>query len=1570
MSLVESGITQSAFAVRLPESGGCQNFNPLISPKTNSLNPCFWALVVFGVAVAGGAVCIGQNISLKLTTPRIRRTSRNRYDIAKLGLVGVYALLALVLTSLVSSRGYDDHKFMVISYGASVLVVIFGVFPLHIEEARASLIPCGCLLLFWGFHIMINLGLLIQQVFGEVVPIAADNAAPVLAVLLVLSSSILFLELAYWVANERLVEAYKARKMSTNIHNLFSALTFSWMNFLINECHRKQTLDDKDIPSLPDMIDANYSSSKMKYFWNKQLQLKNKKASLLIALIQSFWRVVSIACFFDFSESVISFAQPQLLRLLIAYFGKTTNDYPLIYGFSLAFAMFVVSVAETSLHNQYFIKTVEAGLGARSALMTLVYEKSLSISPEAKMERSTGDIVNHMSVDVMRVQDMTEYLQTMVSTPTKLALALFLLFRILGPSTWGGIVVLAIMLPINSLLVKRLRSFHKQQMKFKDKRTSIVSEILMTIKSIKLYAWEKPMLEKLSDVRNNQELKNLSKIGVFAAIVNFAWTCVPFFVSCVSFSIYALTSSEPLTPEIVFPALSLFNLLSEPIFEIPALLTSMIESSVSLNRLSSFLTADDIDEELVLNLPKQTNHKGVAVEVKNCTFLWSKNSPSSEGDDEEAVVDSEASSKVALRDINFTAHKGELSCIIGRVGSGKSTFIQSILGELACVSADVYLPASISIRGSVAYCSQVAFIMNATVKENILFGAKFDQDFYDKTIAACELVADLSVLPDGDDTLVGEKGISLSGGQKARVSLARAVYARADVYLFDDILSAVDAHVGQNIVKNVLSNEGILHSKTRILATNSVTILPTADKITLIKNKSILETGTFGALMSSKSGVYELIKEFGSSEGDDEPLSVDFDANLTEGQESSSVTSVDTSSSESSNVSLGLENHKAQSHELTKVSSHQTLRRASMESAHTPIHILHQDEHKKKKTFIKSEKTNAGKVKWSVYGEYAKACGFDGVLLLLFFMIMTTTLSVMANYWLKHWSENNAEDGANSRPLWFISIYAVLCISASLTTLFKSITMWLLCSLRGARNLHDRMAKGVIGSPMEFFETTPLGRVTNRFSHDVNRVDESLARMFVSVGDSLFRIIFTLGVIGYSLPLFLVFMCCLSVIYYYYQKFYLSTSRELKRMTSNARSPIYSHLQETINGTDTIRAFGEQNRFSLLNIGNINYSNKSLYSMKSVNRWLSTRLQFLGSVIIFVASSLAIVSLTSANPMSAGMVGLVMNYALRVTNSFNFIVRRSVEVESNLVCVERMLEYINLPQEEDPQTVSEFPSPPKEWPEFGAVEFKNYSARYRKNLDPVLRNVSLSIKSCEKIGVVGRTGAGKSTLALALFRLIEPADGHVEVDHLNTGNLKLFDLRRKLSIIPQDSQAIGGTVRMNLDPLGQYTDDQLWSALEMAHLKEHVMQMTTTNKPDDTHEFPQNSVGLDAKVAEGGSNFSVGQRQLLCLARALLNPSKILLLDEATAAVDVQTDRIVQETIRSSFKDRTIITIAHRLDTVMDSDKIVVLETGEVKEFDSPSSLLKDKTSKFYKLCESGGYLDRLVGAHKLDEGV
>ncbi|TVY35751.1 Metal resistance protein [Lachnellula occidentalis] len=1497
--------------------GNKEGWGPL-SKERYDFTPCFmdvWVASVAAFGILGGAVAVWWLVRGKQRFA----VQRNWHFWAKQILIAAIAASVLVQLSL-QIANYPDVWAGDFRFWSSVITVLsLGViFTIQWLEHNRLRNPNGVVLFYWLFLLIaysVKLRSLIsQQVYSSHLPYF-------IAYCVGYGLSWVEFGLEWLVPKKK--SAYQQLEdedeCPIEYATVFSILTFSWMTPMMRYGYKKFLTED-DLWNLAKRDTTKNTGEAFAKAWEHELE-HTRGPSLWMAIFRAFSGPYVRGSLFKIVSDSLAFIQPQLLRLLINFVQSysTEEPEPVIRGAAIALGMFAVSVGQTTALHQYFQRSFETGMRIKTALTAAIYGKSLTLSNEGRASKSTGDIVNYMAVDTQRLQDLTQYGQQLWSAPYQIVLCMASLYQLVGISMLAGVGAMILMIPINGLIARLMKKLQKQQMKNKDSRTRLIAEIVNNMKAIKLYAWGSAFMQKLNYVRNDQELKTLRKIGAAQAVANFTWSTTPFLVSCSTFTVFVLTQDTPLTTDIVFPALTLFNLLTFPLAILPMVITSIIEASVAVGRLTSFLTAEELQADAVNLLGPVDEIGDESITIRDGTFSWDRHT-----------------GRNALEDINFSASKGELTCVVGRVGAGKSSFLQALLGDLWKVKGQV------TVHGKTAYVAQQAWIMNASVKENILFGHRWDPVFYDKTIKACALIEDFAQLPDGDDTEVGERGISLSGGQKARLTLARAVYARADIYLLDDSLSAVDQHVGRHLIENVLGPNGLLSGKTRVLATNSIPVLMEADFICLLREGKLIERGTYNQLMAMKGEIANLIKTASNQDQSPEPEVASSD---------DSSTIIDTEDGEDDIQNDEAE--EAQEH-LTQLQpirpgnsgvkkrkgSTVTLRRASSASFRGPRGKLRDEEESHAKTKQTKEFSEQGKVKWNVYAEYAKTSNLVAVAIYGLMLVGGQTLQIGGSVWLKSWADVNGKAGHNPQVGKYIGVYFGFGIGSAALVVVQTLILWIFCSIEASRKLHERMAFAIFRSPMSFFETTPAGRILNRFSSDIYRVDEVLARTFNMLFVNSARALFTLAVISSSTPVFIALIVPLSGVYYWVQRYYLRTSRELKRLDSVSRSPIYAHFQESLGGITTIRAYRQQTRFAMENEWRVDANLRAYFPSINANRWLAVRLEFLGSIIILSAAGFAIISVSTGSNLSAGLVGLAMSYALQITQSLNWIVRQTVEVETNIVSVERVLEYARLPSEA-PEVIHRH-RPPISWPAAGAVQFNNYSTRYREGLDLVLKNVNLDIKPHQKIGVVGRTGAGKSSLTLALFRIIEPAEGNISIDALNTSTIGLLDLRRRLAIIPQDAALFEGTIRDNLDPGHVHDDTELWSVLEHARLKDHVASMDG---------------GLEAKIHEGGSNLSQGQRQLVSLARALLTPSNILVLDEATAAVDVETDALLQATLRSPlFSKRTIITIAHRINTILDSDRIVVLEQGEVKEFGSPRELMGlGQRGLFYRLVREAG---------------
>ncbi|KAI9729959.1 MAG: hypothetical protein M1834_006157 [Cirrosporium novae-zelandiae] len=1518
---------RSAPQQRQPLCGNVEGWGP-ISPFRYDFTPCFLDVWVAAVAL-WGTVFGGAAIWFLLKKRKAQEVRKNWHFYAKLIVIGALTVTTIFQAALqiqaLPGIWQGDFRFWTSALTVLSLAVIFTV---QYYEHWRSRQPNGVVLFYWLFFVIayaVKLRSLVSQK-------AYHNRLPYfISFTISLGLAISEFGLEYLIKKKQSVYDALEDEDECPIEyaDIFSILTFSWMTPMMKLGYKKY-LDQDDLWNLRKRDTTRNTGIALEEYW--AIELDKKHPSLWIALFKAFGGPYVRGAIIKTLSDVLQFIQPQLLRLLITFVDsyRGPEPQPVVRGVAIALAMFAVSVTQTAALHQYFQRAFETGMRVKASLTAMIYTKSLKLSNEGRAAKSTGDIVNHMAVDQQRLADLTQYGQQLWSAPFQIFLCMLSLYNLVGLSMLAGVGAMIIMIPINGLIARLMKTLQKQQMKNKDARTRLMTEILNNMKSIKLYAWTVAFMKKLNYIRNDLELMTLRKIGASQAFANFTWSTTPFLVSCSTFAVFVLTQDRPLSTDIVFPALTLFNLLTFPLTVLPMVITAIIEASVAVSRLTTYFTADELQNDCVIRRGPVQRTGEESVRIHDATFTWNKHED-----------------RTALENISLSVRKGELCCVVGRVGAGKSSLLQSVLGDLWKINGGVV------VRGAVAYVAQSPWVMNASVRENIVFGHRWDPQFYELTIHACALTDDFQTLPDGDQTVVGERGISLSGGQKARLTLARAVYARADIYLLDDVLSAVDQHVGRHLINNVLGPDGLLNGKTRILATNSIPVLAESDFIALLREGRIIEKGTYQQLIAMRGEVADLIR---TANNEDEGSSTSVSASDDENKELTSYDSEETSTAYGAGPDAQNEEADEVQEELTQLApmriasctaktgrstSFNTLRRASTVSFRGGRGKLTDEEGDAMKSKQNKEFSEQGKVKWDVYMEYAKTSNLGAVGVYLVTLLLAQLAQILGSVWLKNWSEVNQRYGGNPQVGKYIGIYFAFGIGSAGLVVIQTLILWIFCSIEASRKLHERMAFAIFRSPMTFFETTPAGRILNRFSSDIYRVDEVLARTFNMLFVNSARTLFTLGVITVSTPAFILLIIPLGGVYFYIQRYYLRTSRELKRLDSVSRSPIYAHFQETLGGLSTIRAYRQQKRFAQENEWRVDSNLRAYFPSINANRWLAVRLEFIGSFIILSAATFAIISVSTGSGLSAGMVGLAMSYALQITQSLNWIVRQTVEVETNIVSVERVLEYARLPSEA-PEIISKN-RPKYSWPANGAVSFQDYSTRYRPGLDLVLKDVNLDIKAREKIGVVGRTGAGKSSLTMALFRIIEPASGNISIDGLNTSTIGLLDLRSRLAIIPQDAALFEGTIRDNLDPGHIHDDTELWSVLAHSRLRDHVAGMPGQ---------------LDAQIHEAGSNLSQGQRQLVSLARALLTPSNILVLDEATAAVDVQTDAMLQATLRETmFKDRTIITIAHRINTILDSDRIVVLERGRVAEFDSPAELIRRK-GLFYKLVQEAGLLE------------
>eukprot|EP00921_Rhytidocystis_pertsovi_P021853 GHVQ01034965.1.p1 GENE.GHVQ01034965.1~~GHVQ01034965.1.p1 ORF type:complete len:1721 (-),score=244.53 GHVQ01034965.1:456-5618(-) len=1354
---------------------------------------------------------------------------------------------------------------------------------------------------------------------------------------------------------------------------LLSKCYFIWMNSLI-QLGRSRALTDSDLNNLRPDEKARFLSRRVENEWREEVRCSPPGGRSIVKVFCRLYgmEIITAGCF-KFCYDMMLFIGPILLNRIIMFL-QTAQDpmlrEPMWVGYMYVGIMFTANCLQSIILQQYFHRMIRVGMRLRSSISTMIYAKALRVVPGMAGKKrtasgqvdttqpgtSTGEIVNLMSVDSQRLETLMTYLHILWSAPLQIFIAVCLLYRIIGPSTFGGVAVMTVSIPVTGLVAKRIKHIQDKIMKVKDERIRVCHEMLSGMKIIKLYSWERSFVDKVMGIRE-KELARLWQYQITIALSRLQWMAVPCMVSVASLGLYVLLGNQ-LDAGAAFTSLALFNLLRFPMQLLPYMINNLSESRVSVNRIADFLETPELPPRPIIPIDNgQTNiDANTKVDSDGTERVRTR---VGERHDESGGVHSAsvgisgtptirvegvkltwADSSALLDDVSFRCDPGTITAIIGLTGSGKSGLLDALIGELSPQRG------LIEVRGSVAYCAQVAWIQNGSVQDNICFGSEFDPNWYDEVIECCALKQDLDMLPAGDMTEIGEKGINLSGGQKQRVALARAVYRRSDVYILDDCLSAVDALVASELCSKCLL--GLLRSKTVVLVTHKLDFLPHCDQIVFLNDRRALYVGSYDQVKitveyDAFSAQLEKEEEGGGEEHEEEPV---MNEEAEEG-----IGAVSKGLMVEGTIAEGDKEDEDSKQRITVCEETKrsfTVRAKSgsgggsgvldgkRSRAGSDIELKQklQKEFKQKQegALIEEEYLQSGKVSWSVYFSYVVgAGGVVAALSVLFAVSASNMAQVGANGWLSYWSDRSYISNSNGLGVYAGILLLQVCLS------FLSLLCVAVCSQRAARYFHEGLLKGVLRAPMSFFDTTPLGRLLNRFSKDTYTVDELLPATFVMYLNTLFGVLSTFLVVCFVTPWFMCVAVPLLIFYASVQNYYIPSSRQLQRIESANKSPVFAHFSETLCGKSTIRAFHMESIFMRVNEFRVDNNCRAYYFYVSSNRWLAMRLELVGT---FVMSAAALLCIVASDFLAPGMGGLAISYGINVTQTLNWLVRMASDLESNTVSLERLVEYSKNIAREAPSVIPET-KPDADWPRRGAVEFRKYSLKYRPDQPTVLKSLNLCVDAGEKIGIVGRTGAGKSSMLVGLLRLVEATEGEIYVDGVDIGKIGLDDLRSRFSIIPQDPVLFSGTIRFNLDPFDNYQDRELWRALEHAHLKSHISGLG---------EDP-----LMALVEEGGTNFSMGQRQLLCLARALLRKSHILLLDEATSVVDPQTDRLIQSTIRQEFSDCTILTIAHRLQTILDYDKVLVLDDGTVKEFDQPKMLYANKNSLFRSLALEAG---------------
>jgi len=1249
--------------------------------------------------------------------------------------------------------------------------------------------------------------------------------------------------------------------------SLLSKLTFSWMGPLIGAGYRK-TLDLDDVPQLAgiDSVKGAFPIFRSKLEFDSGSRITTFK--IVKALFYTTRWEILLTAFLSLIYTIASYVGPYLIDSFVQFLnGNRAFENQ---GYILVSTFFVAKLIECLAQRHWFFGVQQAGIRARGVLVAMIYNKGLSISCQSKQDKTSGEIINFMSVDAQRVGDFVWYMHDVWLVIVQVGLALVILYKNLGLASIAALVTTVIVMLANVPLGKLQEKFQEKIMKSKDKRMKVTSEILRNMRILKLQAWEMKFLSKVKEIRDT-EAGWLRKFGYTFALTTFVFWGAPTFVSVATFGTCMLLGI-PLESGKILSALATFRILQLPIYNLPDTISMIAQTKVSLDRIASFLCFDDLQSNVIEKLPRGCSD--TTIEVVDGNFSWDASSPNP-----------------TLKNINISVARGMRVAVCGTVGSGKSSLLSCILGEVPKISG------TIKLCGTKAYVAQSPWIQSGKIEENILFGEEMDRERYETVLEACSLKKDLEILSFGDQTVIGERGINLSGGQKQRIQIARALYQDADIYLFDDPFSAVDAHTGSHLFKECLL--GLLGSKTVIYVTHQVEFLPAADLILVMKDGKITQAGKYNDILNSGSDFMELVgahKEALSAL--DSTVAGSLSEKPTFNEENGSTCGAQKSvkKEEAANGQNGTDDMAGQKGQL-----------------------------------VEEEEREKGRVGLSVYWKYiTTAYGGTLVPFILLSQVLFQVLQIGSNYWMAWATPESKDVKPPVKGSTLIIVYVALAVGSSFCILSRT-SLLFTAGYKTATVLFNKMHLSIFRAPMLFFDSTPSGRILNRASTDQSAVDLNIS---FAVGACAFSMIQLLGIIAVmSMVAWQVFIVFIPVIAtcILLQQYYIPSARELARLGGVCKAPVIQHFAETMSGSTTIRSFDQEARFKELSMKLIDgYSRPNFYTAGAME-WLCFRLNMLSS-ITFAFSLVFLISIPTGT-IDPSIAGLAVTYGLSLNMFQAVVIWNLCNMENKIISVERIFQYTAIPSE--PPLVIEENRPDGDWPSHGEVVIQDLQVRYAPHMPLVLRGLTCTFRGGMRTGIVGRTGSGKTTLIQALFRIVEPAAGQIQVDGINISSIGLHDLRSRLSIIPQDPTMFEGTVRSNLDPLEEYTDEQIWEALDKCQLGDEVRKKEGK---------------LDSAVTENGDNWSMGQRQLVCLGRVLLKKSKVLVLDEATASVDTATDNLIQQTLKQHFSDCTVLTIAHRITTVVDSDMVLLLDNGLIEEHDSPTKLLENKSSSFSKL--------------------
>uniref|UniRef100_A0A8B9T0K5 ATP binding cassette subfamily C member 8 n=1 Tax=Anas platyrhynchos TaxID=8839 RepID=A0A8B9T0K5_ANAPL len=1322
--------------------------------------------------------------------------------------------------------------------------------------------------------------------------------------------------------------------------NLLSKGTYWWMNTFIKTAHKKP-IDLKTIGKLPIAMRALTNYIRLNEAFEAQ---KNKRSpspqgsrSIWRALCCAFGRPLLLSSTFRILADLLGFAGPLCISGIVHNVGKENNTIRpqtkilgvffissqefLSNAYVLAVLLFFALLLQrTFLQASYYV-AIETGINLRGAIQTKIYNKimQLSTSNMSMGEMTAGQICNLVAIDTNQLMWFFFLCPNLWAMPVQIIVGVLLLYYLLGISALIGAAVIIVLAPVQYFVATKLSQAQRSTLEYSNERLKKTNEMLRGIKLLKLYAWEHIFHSSVEETRQ-KEMTSLKSFALYTSISIFMNAAIPIAAVLITFVVHAhLTRKADFTPAVAFASISLFHILVSPLFLLSSVVRSTVKALGTLlvpPPLTVYFCLSGFSQPLkVVNRKRParedwnsysshtrrpiniTEADDFCVKITNGFFTWTPEGPP------------------ALSNIDIRIPQGQLTMIVGQVGCGKSSLLLAILGEMQKISGNSILDTSrkallevilfVEKRGSVAYASQKPWLLNATVEENITFESSFNKQRYKAVIDACSLQPDIDILPHGDQTQIGERGINLSGGQRQRISVARALYQQTNVVFLDDPFSALDIHLSDHLMQ-----EGILKmlredKRTVVLVTHKLQYLPHADWIIAMKDGNIQREGTLKDIQKSETELFEHWKTLMNRQD----------------QELEKETIIE-----------------------SKTVLERTNLRRTMYSREA---LLKDDEEDEEEVTESDDEDNLSsvlhqraKMPWRACGKYLSAAGILLLPLLVLSQLLKHTVMVAIDYCLAQWTsdaiseEKNPEmkncsqcEIFNHSP--YSKIFSILCCLGIVLCLVTSIAVeW--TGLKVTKKLHSSLLNKIILAPMRFFETTPLGSILNRFSADCNTIDQHIPATLECLSRSTLLCVSALAVISYVTPMFLIALVPLAIMCYFIQKYFRVASRDLQQLDDSTQLPLLSHFSETVEGLTTIRAFRYEAKFRQKLLEYTDSNNIASLFLTAANRWLEVRMEYIGACVVLIA---AVTSITSClyKTLSSGLVGLGLTYALMVSNYLNWMVRNLADMEIQLGAVKRIHGLLKT-EAENYEGLLSSSQIPQNWPDRGEIQIQNLSVRYDSNLKPVLKHVNAHISPGQKIGICGRTGSGKSSFSLAFFRMVDTFEGRIIIDGIDIAKLPLQTLRSRLSIILQDPILFSGTIRFNLDPEKKCTDSMLWEALEIAQLK-HVVKALPG--------------GLDAIVTEGGENFSQGQRQLFCLARAFVRKTSIFIMDEATASIDMATENILQKVVMTAFADRTVVTIAHRVHTILNADLVIVMKRGVILEYDKPEVLLEREDSVF-----------------------